>query len=186
MASPCCFSPARTHRAGQAGRDAAKQQARARAGEAQAGIEHDVYVQLRDSNGNRITTDSADGRVTLTCNGDATGTSESFLTDELASFDTFCAAGYPSFVDHADGVWHFKVQARSRSSVCWPLAIISFRCTRASAPLLGCGGPQCRGRHRRAGVVRHVLCRRVTVAPVMFGRPLLNNALTCDHVQVQK
>ena len=27
---------------------------------------------------------------------------------------------------------------------------------------------------------------RCTVAPVMFGNPLLNNALTFDHVQVQK
>ena len=73
----------------------------------------DVYVQLRDSSGNRITTNHPDplNSMSVACIPD--NSVLDWLAAKMPSYKDFCSAGYPQYVSHIDGVWHYTMQVQS-------------------------------------------------------------------------
>jgi hypothetical protein len=84
-------------------------------------------VQLRDSSGNRIASDSIPGRINVTCFADTSVVYHpTFWVNRTA--DEFCAPGYPAFVSHTNGVWHYKVMVRPGSN-CFDWLNVTFGCS---------------------------------------------------------
>jgi hypothetical protein len=78
-------------------------------------------VQLRDSAGNPVAANtSGAGAVTVACVRDTRGAT-------VAGEEHFCAPGTPELLSYENGVWHFRIQARSRSlaALCMPVTLVA-------------------------------------------------------------
>jgi hypothetical protein len=111
------------------------------AGTPRAGEVHDLYVQLRDASGNRIASNyGAPGDLAIACNGDPWAPTGAAVArfQNIPNYNKFCSTGYPQFIDHTDGVWHYRVQVCAAAPAVRAMALymrprVACRC------LLPCG-----------------------------------------------
>jgi hypothetical protein len=78
-----------------------------------AGVAQNLYIQLADTNGNRISTPRSDSYVTVTCVRDpqTQPTALSNITAYAAVPGTFCDPD-PVLVSNSGGIWHFQMTVR--------------------------------------------------------------------------
>jgi hypothetical protein len=86
-----------------------------------AGVPQDLYVQLADANGNRISTPRSDSYVSVACTKDPQ--TRPTLLHNVTAYGSvpgeFCDPA-PALVSNSGGVWRFQVTVRC----CSPLQLL--------------------------------------------------------------